>query len=189
MCECSIGLSSPALNRTELIQRFALNASIEFISNIMMRETYRILRFLDCCKRMKLVAINSFKRLRSHMSLKKAMLAKMVLDWERELRNVRRWEEDIRDLLKYGSHIEKISTNKTLSTEYITKLSSLFINLEMIGYNKSLKGSVFATALQLGSTHKITPVLDKIEQTLMNDPLYNDIKEAGSIEQSNLYTK
>ena len=41
--------------------------------------------------------------------MKKKLMSGMLKDFEREIKNYRRWEDDIRDAMKYGSHFDKLS--------------------------------------------------------------------------------
>ena len=135
------------------------------------------------------------QRLFHHMIVKRDAMNKMISSWEKELRNVKRWDSDILLVMKLSLPFNLRDETKLVTRylwillrEYITQVSGLYINLAMMRYcseraysnhiRKVLKG-----ILKEDNSFPHKKELDSMQVRLNGSEFNKDILEARPIEK------
>lgn len=131
----------------------------------------------------------AFASLQRHMSIKKQSMNFVLERWRREFINIKSCEEDFRIIVPEELDFSMKDSLYLLTEEYMNKITSLYIDLEMVKFMISKKRSVLMTAAfsnQQSKQQTIIPALVNLETQLKNRPEYQDLGSAQVLEGSRL---
>lgn len=124
------------------------------------------------------------------MAIKNQAMTFVLERWRREFINIKSCEEDFRIILPEQMDFSMKDQLYLLTEEYMNRIASLYIDIEMVKFMISKKRSVLMTAAfsnQQSKQQTIIPALVNLETQLRNRPDYQDLVSAQTVESSRLF--